>query len=184
MAMTKAAANSGEEDNTVDAEQERAEGVHKEKEGRNMACNDERVVEDSGQQCSESNSDIAEEGRRRMTTAAAADSTTSGKERRSPASATPQREQRANASSEEEEMDGRFVPLSRSREQRERKQVARLGVVMDTPKRRKGEIRKRRPPDQETHMERAGAHGGELKYVIRAGRTLLRRIEGEARGDG
>ena len=61
---------------------------------------------------------------------------------------------------------------------------ARLGVVMDTPKRRKGEIRKRRPPDQETHMERAGAHGGELKYLIRAGRTLLRRIEGEARGDG
>ena len=144
MAMTKAAANSGEEYNIVDAEQERAEGVQKEKEGRNMACNEERVVEDSGQQCSESNSDIAEEGRRRTTTAAATDSTTSGKERSSTASATPQREQRADASSEEEEMDGlngrrmlddqselplsdcpggstlttlhgRFVPLSRSR---------------------------------------------------------------------
>ena len=74
--------------------------------------------------------------------------------------------------------------LSRSREQRAVKQVARLGVVMDTPKRRKGEIRRRRSPDQETHMEKAGAHGGELKHLIRAGRTLLRRIEGEARGDG
>ena len=168
----------------MDAEQERAEGVHKEKEGKNMAGNVERVVEDSEQQCNDSNSDMAEEERRGTTTAEATDSTTSGKERSNPASATPQREQRANASSEEEELDGRFVPLSRSREQMERKQVARLGVVMDTPKRRKGEVRKRRSPDQETHMERAGAHGAELKYLIRAGRTLLRRIEGEARGDG
>ena len=154
--MTKAAATSRKEDNIVDAAQGRAEGVHKEKEGRDMACNVERVVEDSGQQCSESNSDIAEEGRRRTTTAAATDSTTSGKERSNPASATPQREQRANASSEEEEMDGRFVPLSRSREHRERKQVARLGVVMDTPKRRKGEIRKRRSPDQARDTYREG----------------------------
>ena len=184
MAMTKAAATGRKEDTIVDAAQGRAEGVHKEKEGRDMACNVERVVEDSRQQCSDSNSDVEEEERRRMTTAAVNDSTTSGKVRSNPASATPQREQQANASSEDEEMDGRFVPLSRSREQRERKQVARLGVVMDTPRRRKGEIRKRRPPDQETHMERAGAHGGELKYLIRAGRTLLRRIEREARGDG
>ena len=97
---------------------------------------------------------------------------------------TPQQEQAEQVADGVGASEQSFVPLSHSRERRSTKPVERLGVVADTPKRRPGGTGKRKPADLVIHMERAGAHGGELKYLIRAGQMLLRCIEKEAKGDG
>ncbi len=34
------------------------------------------------------------------------------------------------------------------------------------------------------YIERAGAHSGELKYMIKAGKELIRKIEDTVRGEG
>ena len=122
---------------------------------------------------------------RSATSAGAASSSANKKRTRSGAersSSTPQqgREEQVGDGDVSEQS---FVPLSHSRERRSTKPVERLGGVADTPKRRPGGTGKRKPADLVIHMERAGAHGGELKYLIRAGQMLLRCIEKEANGE-
>ena len=69
------------------------------------------------------------------------------------------------------------MPLSQQREPRSRKTVDRLGVVSgEAPRRAVRTGAQRRQPGAGAHMERAGAHGGPLKYLIKAGAALKRRI--------
>ena len=51
-----------------------------------------------------------------------------------------------------------------------------LGVVQDAPERRSGGVRKQKLQDLVIHMERAGTHGGELRYLIQPGQALVQRI--------
>ena len=69
-----------------------------------------------------------------------------------------------------------------SRPQRKTRPIERLGVVPDT--RREGVKRayKRKPTDV-VYMERAGAAGGELKYLIRIGTVMRRRMERQLQDD-
>ncbi len=74
------------------------------------------------------------------------------------------------------------TPISRSREKRTIKPIERLGVV---PGERPVKERKRRKIGSGIiYIERAGAHSGELKYLIKAGKELIRKIEDKVRGDG
>ena len=141
------------------------------------------------EQPNDSDSDEDKDGRRPAVAAAAARESTTGKRKRNgPADGSgTQQQEREDQEDDDRSIPFRHqtaVPLSRSREKRALSPVVRLGVVQEKPRRRQGETRKRKPPDLEIHMERAGTHGGELKHLIRAGQMLMRRIEGEAKGDG
>jgi hypothetical protein len=71
------------------------------------------------------------------------------------------------------------APLSRSREKRIVKPIIRLGVVSgETPAKAR---KQRRTKSEIIYMEHAGASSGELKYLIRAGRELIRRVEKRSR---
>ena len=122
-----------------------------------------------------------------ITTSRAAASSSANEEvtRSRPASSvgTPQQQQRDEGVVRERPASAQSMePLSRSRQRRTPQGVDRLGVVPDVPRSRP---RSRAQPGRlAVHMERAGAHGGELRYMIRAGRMLIVNVEAETGSDG
>ena len=69
--------------------------------------------------------------------------------------------------------------LAQTRPKRATKCVERLGVVADVPRTRPRPAGSRRakPTVEIRYMERHGAHGGELRYLVRIGKVTIRRIE-------
>lgn len=84
--------------------------------------------------------------------------------------------QHSGSSDSEDSIPG---SLAQTRPKRTTKCVERLGVVVDVPRTRPGPTRHRRakPAEEIRYMERQGAHGGELRHLVRVGRVTIRRTE-------
>ena len=81
-----------------------------------------------------------------------------------------------------EDADGGSSQGACSRPQRTKRAIERLGVVPDTRRRTVKKARKRTPKEL-VYMERTGAAGGELKYLIRIGAVMRRRMERQPQDD-
>ena len=78
-----------------------------------------------------------------------------------------------------QEDDSHSGSLAQTRPKRATTCVERLRVIADIPRTRQGPTggRRAKPTVEIRYMERHGAHGGELRYLIRMGRITIQRVE-------